>query len=200
MKKIITVAAIAGLVAFGQLGATAHAGWGKSDNQNTSINSNDQSKMHEAWVRTHELSKLKGKDVKSTEGKKIGSIKDFLIDDQGRVQFALLDAGKTVAVPFEALNLSNDGKFYSLNINKDQLASAPQFNDKTVVDRSWTDSVYRFFGVQPRWSDEQGKMNSSSSMRNEGREDLSGRTTTGTGEDMNRQNTDQGTPSGTTGR
>ncbi len=159
MKKIATIVAIAGLIAFGHLGVTAYAAdTGKSDHNTKAQNKNDQAKnMHDTWVKSHELSKLKGKDIQSTDGKKIASVKDFLLDNQGRVQFALVGAGgKTVAVPYEALNLSNDGKFFTINMNKDQLASAPQFNDKTVVDRTWAESVYRYFGVQPRWSEEQG--------------------------------------------
>ncbi len=162
MKKMITIATAIAMMAFGYMGHTAFgANMDKMDKSNYGTSSQNQNmsrtdaKAHDTWMQSHELSYLKGKNIKDTKGDKIGSIKDFVIDDQGRIQFAVVSAkGKDVAVPFEALQASADGKSFTLNTTKDQLANAPEFNKKTVVDHSYTESVYKFFGLQPRWSDQ----------------------------------------------
>ncbi len=111
-------------------------------------------------TQPQEMSKWMGKEVKGVNGEDLGKIKDFVINPQGRIQFALLSTsamgGKLVAVPFEALFPSPDGKDLALNISKDKLANAPEFRQDMVMDRTWSDSVYRYYGVQPRYSDQYG--------------------------------------------
>ncbi len=185
MKKMITIATAIAMMAFGYMGNTAFAEKMDKSNQSTSSQSMNRSdaKAHETWMQSHQLSNLKGKDIKGMNGDKLGSIKDFVIDDQGRIQFVILSTGtfggKDIAVPFEALTPSADGKNFTLNTTKDQLANAPEFNKKTVVDRAYTESVYHYFGVQPRWSD-QGMAGSTSQDMSTSDQGMKGSTSEGT--------------------
>ncbi len=104
------------------------------------------------------VSKMMGKEVRGMQGNKLGKIKDFVVDPNGHI-FALLSrddmSGKTVAIPFEAFSSTGMEKDHlSLNITKDQLAGAPEFSQNTLADRTWSEGVYRHFGIQPRWSDQ----------------------------------------------
>jgi hypothetical protein len=108
-----------------------------------------------------EVSKMTGKEVMGMNGDKLGTIKDFVVDPNGHV-FALISggdmSGKTVAVPFEAFSFAGmtgmDKDHFSLNLSKDQLSNAPDFNQSALSDRTWSEGVYRHFGIQPRWSDQ----------------------------------------------
>src|SRR5512132_2622078 len=63
-------------------------------------------------------SNLIGKRVQSTEGKKLGEVKDLVINpDDGDIQYVVLDFGgflglgdKYFAVPWDALQLTQDQK------------------------------------------------------------------------------------------
>ncbi len=108
-----------------------------------------------------EVSKMTGKEIMGMNGDKLGTIKDFVVDPNGHV-FALISrddmSGKTVAVPFEAFSFTGmtgmDKDHFSLNLSKDQLSNAPDFNQSALSDRTWSEGVYRHFGIQPRWSDQ----------------------------------------------
>ncbi len=120
------------------------------------------SSMDKGWAEQHQVEKMIGKDVKNSRGDNLGTVKDFVVDDQGRINFAILSHGgflgigaTRMVVPYEALSFDGKGNF-ALNMTKDQLAAAPRFDNSHFSyfsDRSWTDQVYRYYGVQPRWSD-----------------------------------------------
>ncbi len=61
---------------------------------------------------------------------------------------------KKVLVPYEAFSHDASGHF-ALNLSPDQLAAAPRLEDQgsLLSDRSKTDQIYRYYGMQPRWSD-----------------------------------------------
>jgi sporulation protein YlmC with PRC-barrel domain len=122
----------------------------------------ENTKMEKTWMKSTEVSNLLGREVKNTKGENLGRIKDFVIGPHGRIEFALLSTGavlgmggKLIAVPFEALSYPGEGKdeHFSLDVSREQLAKAPEFKASEVVDRSWSERVYRFFGLEPRWSE-----------------------------------------------
>lgn len=101
-------------------------------------------------------SEVVGMNVQGTDGKKLGDIKDLVIDpEDGGVQYAVLDFGgfagigdKYFAVPWEALQLDKTNKKLSLDIHKKDLKDAPGF-DKT----NWPDLnlqqvvIYEFYEI-----------------------------------------------------
>lgn len=101
-------------------------------------------------------SEVIGMNVQGTDGKKLGDIKDLVIDpEDGGVQYAVLDFGgfagigdKYFAVPWEALQLDKTNKKLSLDIHKKDLKDAPGF-DKT----NWPDLnlqqvvIYEFYEI-----------------------------------------------------
>lgn len=109
-----------------------------------------------------------GKTVQNMQGKKLGKIEDFAIDElEGEVQYAVLSFGgvlgvgeKYFAIPWEALQLSDDHKYFLLDVDEKALARAPGFNrDKwpDFADPVYYASVYEFYRVplpEPRPSDQ----------------------------------------------
>ena len=103
-------------------------------------------------------SDLIGMKVEGMDGKKLGTIKDLVIDPiNGDVDYAVLDYGgflgvndKYFAVPWEALKISADRKKALLDVTKKDLKRAPGF-DKTqwpdLASRDQAIVVYEFYGV-----------------------------------------------------
>ena len=103
-------------------------------------------------------SDLIGMKVEGTDGKKLGHIKDLVIDPMdGDVNYAVLDYGgffgvsdKYFAVPWDALQFSDDRKKVLLDVTKKDLKQAPGF-DKTqwpdLSSRDQTIVLYEFYGV-----------------------------------------------------
>ncbi len=101
---------------------------------------------------------LMGTTVQSEDGEVSVRINDLVIDPRdGRIAFLVLDRvpGKgdsQVAVPFAELSMS--GNALVLNTTGDRLASAPSFDENADMNNlEWAESVYRFFGQQPYWTE-----------------------------------------------
>jgi sporulation protein YlmC with PRC-barrel domain len=105
-----------------------------------------------------------GMKVEDTEGKKLGSIRDLVLDDDGEVQYAVLDFGgilgigdKYFAVPWDALQRSEDNRRLSLDVSKKDLKQAPGFDKEhwpDLSDQQAQITIYEFYGV-PSPKDEQ---------------------------------------------
>jgi len=63
--------------------------------------------------------------------------------------------GKLIAVPFEVCSFDPMGPGFLLNVSREKLRSAPAFFRSTdLSSRKWAEESYRFFGLQPYWTDE----------------------------------------------
>lgn len=103
-------------------------------------------------------SSLIGKKVQDTDGKKLGDIKDLVIDPvDGSISYAVLDFGgflgigdKYFAVPWEVLQLTKDPKAIVLDVSKKDLKLAPGFDKDNWPDLSkpeYAVIVYEYYGV-----------------------------------------------------
>ncbi len=161
-KTLVAMFAAMTLVASGYMAPVFAHGMNKSSNQSM-YQDQERSDMGSGSISdlrsmngSFEVSKLTGKEAKGLDGETVGTIKDFVIDPNGHV-FALLstaDGGKTVVVPFESFSSIESDNLLSLNLSKDQLANAPEFNQSLLADRSWGDNIYRYYGIQPSFSDQ----------------------------------------------
>jgi sporulation protein YlmC with PRC-barrel domain len=107
-----------------------------------------------------------GMRVQSTEGKKLGDIKDLVIDpSDGSIGYAVLDFGgflgigdKYFAVPWEALQWSPDHKAIVLDVSKKDLKQAPGFDKNNWPDLGSEEQalvIYEYYGM-PLPSETQG--------------------------------------------
>jgi hypothetical protein len=108
---------------------------------------------------TAEVSKLIGTSVKNPQGEDLGTITEVVTGPEGRVAFAVLsywifdDTQKRVAVPFGALSYEEQNCF--LNVRKETFDSAPTFvSEGDLAERKLAEDIYRYFGVQPYWTQE----------------------------------------------
>jgi len=83
----------------------------------------------------YRTSKLKGTNVVNDQNEKIGTLDDVIIGRDGSALFAVLQVGgflglggRLVAVPFQSLNLEDDGRKIVLpGATKDELKKLPEF-------------------------------------------------------------------------
>jgi sporulation protein YlmC with PRC-barrel domain len=112
-------------------------------------------------------SDLKGFNVETPTGDKLGDIKELAIDMDGRISYAAISVGgflgmgdRVVAVPWDALKVTREGdkadkKKITLATTKDRLEQAPVFKKDTqdqMCDPAWIGRVYEFYSVRPYWS------------------------------------------------
>lgn len=94
-------------------------------------------------------SQLIGMKVEGTDGKKLGDIKDLVVDrEDGSIDYAVLDFGgiigigdKYFAVPWEALQIAPDNKKLLIDVSKKELKDAPGFDKKNWPDLSDREQV-----------------------------------------------------------
>jgi len=108
---------------------------------------------------TSEVSNLLGKGVKNPQGEDLGTITDVVAGPEGRIAFAVLsywissDTQMRVAVPFDAL--SCEGQNCVLNTSRETFDSAPTFVlEGELAEQKLAEDIYRYFGVQPYWTEE----------------------------------------------
>ena len=103
-------------------------------------------------------STVMGMRVQSTEGKKLGDIKDLVIDPaDGSIGYAVLDFGgflgigdKYFAVPWEALQWTPDHKAIVLDVSKKDLKQAPGFDKNNWPDLGSEEQalvIYEYYGM-----------------------------------------------------
>ena len=105
-------------------------------------------------------STLIGESVENKKHDYIGQIEAIMLDvPHGTIAYAVLSFGggffgfgeKLFAVPWEALQLDEDGNCFILNITKEKLENAPGFDkDKwpDMADPEWGGKIYDHFGVK----------------------------------------------------
>lgn len=103
-------------------------------------------------------STVMGMRVQSTEGKKLGDIKDLVIDPtDGSIGYAVLDFGgflgigdKYFAVPWEAFQWTPDHKAIVLDVSKKDLKQAPGFDKNNWPDLGSEEQaliIYEYYGM-----------------------------------------------------
>jgi sporulation protein YlmC with PRC-barrel domain len=110
--------------------------------QNTNPATNAQSAQPSTAAQTAQqsdqwrTSKLVGLNVYNSNNEKIGDINELIMGKDGQIDLIVVGVGgflgmgeKDVAVPFEALNLTqkNNKWYLTMNASKDELKSAPGF-------------------------------------------------------------------------
>jgi hypothetical protein len=98
-----------------------------------------------------------GLTVKNWKGEHIGSVKHVLTDSSsGNIVFVILSLGedgkKEIVVPVSSFSSYDyENGFFVLNVSKEILAAAPEFNVSVLKDPAFAGRVYRFFGLAPSW-------------------------------------------------
>jgi sporulation protein YlmC with PRC-barrel domain len=102
-------------------------------------------------------SELIGMKVQGSDGKNLGKIRDLVIAPDGAVRYAVLDFGgvlgigdKYFAVPWDALQRTQNGKQIALDTTKRDLKKAPGFDKKhwpDFSDRQQEVVIYEFYEV-----------------------------------------------------
>ncbi len=112
-------------------------------------------------MKTYQVSRLLSEYLEDPQGGFLGRVTDFVVDSNGRIEFAIVQVGfpevgrdsRLVAVPFSALSRPG-GKHYVLNTTRDRLVSAPRFvAKKDLSNRAFTENVYWYFGLEPSWTE-----------------------------------------------
>ena len=112
--------------------------------------------------RMYEGTRLFGSYVKNPQGEYLGRVEDFIIENNRIAYLVIVHGGfvgmggKLIAVPFEACLFDPKGHGFLLNVSGEKLRSAPSFLRSTdLASRKWAEESYRFFGLQPNWTDEE---------------------------------------------
>jgi sporulation protein YlmC with PRC-barrel domain len=103
---------------------------------------------------------LMGNDVFNLQGEDLGDVKEIMLNvHDGKVSYAVLSFGgfmsvgeKLFAVPWEALTLDTENKRFTLDVNKERLASAPGFdkdNWPNMSDPTWANGIHDYYGTKP---------------------------------------------------
>jgi len=123
--------------------------------------------MSKSSYKAYDTNGLIGTRVENPLGEVVGSIQDFVIDSNGHVEFVIVShdfyweyvprPSQTVVVPFSEMTVNPNKKISVLKFSAWKLDFAPIFEKSEIGHRSWTESVYRYFGVHPYWTEGEHK-------------------------------------------
>ena len=102
---------------------------------------------------------LVGDKVVNLKGENLGKVEEIMINiDSGEVAYAVLSFGgflgmgdKLFAIPWEALTLDEDNKWFALNVSQDKLEKAPGFDKNhwpDMADTRWSNEINQYYGYQ----------------------------------------------------
>ncbi len=110
-----------------------------------------------------DANKLIGATVKDRNGKDTGSVSNLILDRSGKVVYVIVSEGgfaglgaKKIAVPVGAVTVSatGDKQLLTVNVDEQHLKAAPEYNSvANLADSLYSETIYRFFGLQPQWSE-----------------------------------------------
>lgn len=106
--------------------------------------------------------KVAGTDVYNGDGERLGHIHDIMIDKlSGRVAFALMSFGGFLGIgerfhplPWGVLNYDREEGGFVVDLDRDTLERAPNYDFDTVVDwddADWRTGVYDHYGAPHYW-------------------------------------------------
>lgn len=98
----------------------------------------DRDRPHPASATPMKMSEITGDTVKNTKGEQLGTIQDLVVGPDGQVQYMILSHGgwlnigdRLFAIPWEAARPASEPNTYIVNIDRDRLAKAPNFDRNT---------------------------------------------------------------------
>jgi sporulation protein YlmC with PRC-barrel domain len=109
-------------------------------------------------------SKIIGEAVVNRQDEDLGEIHELVIDaKEGRLTYAVLSFGgfmgmgnKLFAMPWSAFEFAKHENKLILNVDKEKLKDAPGFDQDAkwpdFADRTWGNSIYKYYGYAPYWN------------------------------------------------
>lgn len=97
--------------------------------------------------------------VKNVQGEDVGTIRGALEDPMGDIAFVVIslkeeaNGKKEVVVPVNAFSQGTDEETFVLDLSKEALASAPEFNATKLDDPAYAEGLYTFYGQTPPWTE-----------------------------------------------
>ncbi len=98
-------------------------------------------------------------EVTNWKGNHVGIVNRVLMNHAGNVTFVIVsldrEAKKEIAVPVAAFSsYDQDNGVLVLKVSEKQLASAPEFHESDLDNPAFAETIYRFFGLAPFWTEE----------------------------------------------
>lgn len=120
-----------------------------------------------AWQKASDLS---AKDVRNAQNQNLGKTSDLAIDSEnGRVLYGIVSyKGKLFAVPWNALNLTQDARHFELDVDEARLNNSVSFgkdNWPSMTNERWGNETHAYYNVEPYWNDRPIRGQSDSSGR-----------------------------------
>lgn len=105
---------------------------------------------------------LTGGRVVNTRNDPLGKIEEIMIDvPSGRAAYAVMSCygipgggEKLFAIPWQALTLDAENECFVLDIDREHLEKAPDFNQDhwpSMADPQWALSIHKYYGRRPYW-------------------------------------------------
>ncbi len=95
--------------------------------------------------------------VQNSKGEYVGTVTDALVDSAGNIGFIIVSIGeeggqgqKKIAVPTASFSTNSERKLI-LDVSKEKLAAAPEFEASDLSDPNFAGNVYQYFGLVPAW-------------------------------------------------
>jgi sporulation protein YlmC with PRC-barrel domain len=101
-------------------------------------------------------SKIIGAKVRDPQDRKLGEVKDIVLDSgRGEVAYVVVSFGGALnagnryhAIPWKAMQPSDDGTYYVLHADKETVSKAPAFDRRkwpNMADQKWSSEVDRYW-------------------------------------------------------
>ena len=167
MKKLLCIVAVATLAMASPLFAAGDYSSGTSGTSGTpgmsgtssASGMSDTNSMTQSTSQIQSPEKLKGMEVVSQTGEKLGKIENVNTDTQtGDIRFVTISkggvlgiGGNEIAIPKEAFRVDQTQDQVTLTVNEDKLENVPKQSD--MSDDEFQRNLEQHYGVAPAWNE-----------------------------------------------
>lgn len=106
------------------------------------------------------VDKLTGMDVRNRDGKSIGEVSAYQLDESGNIRFLVVSTGgiygigaKERLVPYTAFKAAEAADALILTVDESLLASSPA-KTPDMTDEEFSRGIYEHYGLAPYWGAE----------------------------------------------
>ena len=92
------------------------------------------------------------------KGETVGIVSDFILDDKDwRIRYLIVDTGdwlpgKKVPIAMDWIDIIDpDEKKVKVDLLRSEIKDAPAYGPKSVLDRKYEDSLYKYYGKRRYW-------------------------------------------------
>ncbi|MFW5810325.1 MAG: PRC-barrel domain-containing protein [Thermodesulfobacteriota bacterium] len=105
--------------------------------------------MHQGSGQGMQASKLMEKEVQGQNQKKLGTVSDLYMSEDGKVEYLIISKGEDlIPIPWDQVQQMGQEEALTVNTDEQKLENAPAFSENDFQQSGWQQEVRGYYGQE----------------------------------------------------